>query len=52
MKKIALLLARFFNPLAVLMLIQTLWGLIDDFLENNQQLGHHSSEMALMHHPS
>src|SRR5690606_34115410 len=52
MKKIALLLARFFNPLAVLMLIQTLWGLIDDFLENNQQLGHHSSEMALMHPPS
>lgn len=49
MKKIALLLARFFNPLAVLMLIQTRWGLIDDFLENNQQLGHHPSGIALIH---
>jgi hypothetical protein len=39
MKKIALLLARFFNPLRALRLIRTLWVLIGRFIEKDGLIG-------------
>lgn len=52
MKKIALLLARFYNPLVVLGLIQALWILISRFIEKNERIGNQSPEMRLMHSAS
>lgn len=52
MKKIALLLARFSNPLVVLGLIQALWILISRFIEKNERIGNQSPEMRLMHSAS
>ena len=49
MKKIALLLARFFNPLTVLRLIQTLWILIGGFIEKNGRIENQYAEAGLMH---
>jgi len=49
MKKIALLLARFYNPLTVLRLIQTLWVLVSGFIEKNGQIENQYSEAGLMH---
>jgi IS5 family transposase len=52
MKKIALLLARFYNPLVVLGLVQALWILISRFIEKNERIGNQSPEMRLMHSAS
>ncbi len=52
MKKIALLLARFYNPLVVLGLIQALWILLSRFIEKNERIGNQSPEMRLMHSAS
>ncbi len=52
MKKIALLLARFYNPLVVLGLVQGLWILISRFIEKNERVGNQSPEMRLMHSAS
>ena len=52
MKKIALLLARFYNPLVVLGLVQALWRLISRFIEKNARIGDHSLAMRLMHSAS
>lgn len=52
MKKIALLLARFYNPLVVLGLVQALWILISRFIEKNERVGNQSPEMRLMHSAS
>lgn len=49
MKKIALLLARFFNPLWVSGFIQTPWVLMGCFIEKNERIGNQSQEMWLMH---
>ena len=48
MKKIALLLARFFNPFAVLMLIRALWMLIGGFIEKNARIDDRSLETDLL----
>ena len=48
MKKIALLLARFCNPLRVLRLIKALWELIGLVSEKNGRIGNQSSEIRLM----
>lgn len=45
MKKIALLLARFFNPLRVLMLIQMLWALFCAFSGKNGGAGNQCQEL-------
>lgn len=52
MKKIALLLARFYNPLVVLGLVQALWILLSRFIEKNERIGNQSPEMRLMHSAS
>ena len=49
MKKIALLLARFRNPFAVLMLIRALWMLIGGFIEKNARIDDRSLETDLLH---
>jgi IS5 family transposase len=48
MKKIALLLARFFNPFAVLMLIRALWMMIGGFIEKNARIDDRSLETDLL----
>jgi hypothetical protein len=48
MKKIALLLARFRNPFAVLMLIRALWMLIGGFIEKNARIDDRSLETDLL----
>lgn len=48
MKKIALLLARFFNPVWVSGLIQTLWRLIGRFNKKTEPIGHRYSAIGLM----
>jgi transposase len=48
MKKIALLLARFCNPLRVLRLIKALWELIGGVSEKNGRSGNQSAEIRLM----
>lgn len=49
MKKIALLLARFFNPVMALGLIQTLWVLIGLLGEKNQRADNRFIQAALFH---
>lgn len=52
MKKIALLLARFCNPVTSLSLIQTLWILIWRFIEKNERIGNQYPKMRLIHSAS